>query len=57
MTGLLPPGIFLQQLTQALVGQRFDSMMPKLFFSTVLYLQGSDPQMVRQLPDWLGSWK
>ena len=27
MSGVLPPAIFLQQLTQALVGQRFDSMI------------------------------
>jgi hypothetical protein len=27
MTGLLPPAILLQQLTQALAGQRFDSMI------------------------------
>jgi len=42
MTGLLPPAIFLQQLTQALVGQRFDSMIVAAGHALVIHQRVHD---------------
>jgi hypothetical protein len=42
MTGLLPPAKFLQQLTQALAGQRFDSMIVAAGHALVIYQRVHD---------------